>query len=334
MTQPHGAYSSGYCCVTVAALRPLKGRLLYNCLPDMNLLCRAFGLLINTELPIPGALPADDSAQDQKSPDLLVLYGGTQITEERGHSGPYRSGREGLLFEKTGVARFLCDWEGRCVHVEALCGVVPDLVAQYLIATALPAALWLRGALMLHAGAAVLPAWDGAVAVVGASGAGKSTLLQGLVRAGGQIVAEDSCCLRRQDTGIQASGLAGCLHLRATGEPLDAERSMFAVPPSQCRSSAVLKSIVLLEPGRAEEVFWKKMSAPEALVTLLRHRHRPRVPDLAGLSAGLLPKWGDVARAVPVYSWKFPRTSLSYFADGHIAAAFADFAAQDGGLGL
>ena len=77
-----------------------------------------------------------------------------------------------------------------------------------LMATALPAALWMRGETVLHAGAVLLPGMTHAVAFAGASGSGKSTMLRALLEHGARLVADDTVCVRAAANGYQVAGLS------------------------------------------------------------------------------------------------------------------------------
>ncbi len=285
-------------------------------MPD---LCRAFGLIVETEMPIPGAMPLEALPDAKPRPDVVVRTGPARLGAGegpgRGGWGPYRVGAEGLLFEQPGVARFLCDPAGESVSVESSTGADREEVAAYLVATVLPAVLWTRGDLMMHGAAAVLPGEERAVVLAGSSGVGKSTVLEAIVAAGGDVVAEDSLCVRMREGGVEGSGLPACLHLRSPGAALGADRQVAAVPWRQCRASAKLGAVVVLEPvpeasmSGSAGLGLTKLTGADALLTLLRHQHRPRIPWLLGRSGHLLPLWAAVAQAVPVYSLKFRRAA-------------------------
>lgn len=274
-------------------------------------LCRGFDLLIGSDVLIPGSVPLEADALPMASPDLRIRFGKTSLSEEHGSCGPYRSGPEGLLFEKPGVARFLCSWDGQGIQFELCVGATLEEAISYLIATAIPAVLWLRGDLVLHGAAAIMPGQEKAMVLIGDSGSGKSTLLESLVREGGRVVSEDSLCLRETAGRITASGLPACLHLRSPGSSLDSRRTVHPVPETQCAQSAEISAIIVLEPrDNALDSHMERLDTVAAISALLAHRHRPRVPEFLNLSGGQLPRWAALARAFPVYSWKTSRMTL------------------------
>jgi len=252
--------------------------------------CRAYRLTIRSTLEIPGALPVEDDAglADISIFEAPVVAQGKQF-------GPYTLRDDGrLVFEMAGVARYLCDEES--VAIERLDGADDAAVAGYLIATALPAVLWMRGEIVLHTAAAMLPGAAGAFAVMGASGSGKSTVLRALIAMGARIVADDTVCVRQGSTGVEVSGLAGgYFH----GDP----RIFHAV--ERGLDSAPLAGIALLEMPRADgssEI--RQLPRLEALTTLIGNRHRPRVPALLGLQARLMVPLAELAGALPMHGWK------------------------------
>ncbi len=300
----------------------------------MPLLCHAYGLPVATELEIPGAVSA---GPDQREPPAFTVGLGRvgAATKDSGnHLGfagspdsPYRLVREGLLFQKQEVARYLCCRGGERLVVEPAPGVAEADVAAYLIATALPALLWMRGEIVLHGAVAVLPGEERAIGFLGASGSGKSRLLIEVAEAGGLIVAEDSFRVWREvsrgGSRVMAAGLPGQIHRRAAGAAPQAERSVWMVPAAQQRVTAGLSALVVLraEAEREQpatpggEGFARgpeRLHGIAAFEAVLRNRHRPRVPDLLGLSARVLPRCGALAGELPVYSWEFLQAASRY----------------------
>lgn len=240
----------------------------------------AYDLTVRSTLPIPGALPIAGGVAD-----IEVREGA--VADEGKAFGPYRLRADAkLVFEAPGVARYLCDAES--IMVER---IGDGDVSGFLIATALPAVLWMRGEIVLHAAAAVMPGAAGAIAIMGASGSGKSTVLRAMVAMGARIVADDSLCVR----GTGGSGLAGGYFL---GEPPRAFH-----PVADGLAAAPLAGIVLLERSEGAPEM-KRLPKLEALTTLIGNRHRPRIPVILGLQPGLMVPLAELAGAVPVHVWK------------------------------
>lgn len=101
---------------------------------------------------------------------------------------PYRL--EGETFRLSVPA--LCDFEisPQCIQIRPALGIDPHQVQPYLLGSAMGALLHLRGALVFHGSAVVLP--DGTAALFcGQSTAGKSTLAARLAQQGHEALADD-----------------------------------------------------------------------------------------------------------------------------------------------
>ena len=109
------------------------------------------------------------------------------------------------------MGRYCCRRDS--IEITAEQGSDPEMVTALLIATALPAALWLRGGTMLHAAGVVAPSGQSGLAIAGPSGIGKSALTAELLADSGSLLADDSICLTRRDDRIEGSGLPSGYHL-------------------------------------------------------------------------------------------------------------------------
>ena len=212
--------------------------------------------------------------------------------------GPYRLAGDALLFEMPGVARFRCE-AGERITVECAAGTSESAVAGYLIATALPALLWMRGDIVLHMAAAVLPGMSGAIAFGGASGSGKSTILHQLVAMGANMVADDTICVRFDGQAPRVSGLPGGYFLH------DADvRAFQSVPSEQCLPSAPLAAVIMLGLRKSSgTAAFHALNGASAFEALLAGRHRPRVPALLGRNEALLPVLARLSGNLPIHRW-------------------------------
>lgn len=197
--------------------------------------------------------------------------------------------RHALWFDPPGVARYRCTRDG--IDVTPIAGAPRADVDALLVATALPAVMWLQGAVMLHA-AAVVPAGHGAaLAIAGPSGSGKSHLAAALLAQGAALVADDSIAVR----GPVCAGLAGGYHL---GAPGDAARAFH--PASRTCRSAPLGAVIVLDDTHAPP---ERLTGVAAVQALLANRHRASVPRLCGLDPGMLADIARLARTVRVFRW-------------------------------
>lgn len=251
-------------------------------------LVRGFGLVIQSDIAVHGAMT------DVAGPAAIsVELGSARPWQVVVDDPPYRvASVDRFDFTVPGLARYTCI-DRRRIVVDALPGADAAHVSEMLIATALPALCWARGGIVLHAAAAVFPGFEAAVAVAGPSGSGKSTWLAAAVREGARVVADDALHLQNVDGQFMASGLPGGWFRRYG--PRDHEREFCPVPPDRQCAAAPLEAITVLDDGPV-----RKLQGTEGLTALLQFRHRPRIPRLLGLEAGLLADLGMAAQSVAV----------------------------------
>ena len=235
--------------------------------------------------------------------DIEIGEGAASLVEPSVSLGPYRLAGDRLVFAMPAVARYRCE-AGRRITVERDADVSDEELCAHLIATALPALLWMRGDIVLHAAAACLPGRSGAIVIGGPSGSGKSTVLRALDDAGADMVADDSICVRADGATLRVSGLAGGYFLSdAVGEK-GAGRPFHDVPVTRQRRSAEMTTFVLLGPRRSGgDADIKQVHGVEALEILLASRHRPRVPALLGHSAQVLRELARFAEHLALRRW-------------------------------
>lgn len=261
---------------------------------------RAWNLRIRSDIALAGAMPElDDGAVD-----LDIALGTAALVNPGEADGPYRLGRDSFAFAMPEVARYVCT-RTRIVVDEAP-GACRDHVAAMLVATVIPAVLWMRGDVVLHAAAAILPGATQATAVLGQSGSGKSTLLARVVSAGARLVADDSIRLHRANGEIRISGLAGGFF-----GPLanGAERRFHPVPYERRCAEAALGGIVVLDDRPCG-----RLTGADAVTALLTHRHRPRIARLLGIDHHALAMLTAVCIGTPL-------VRCAVFRHGDIAAA-------------
>lgn len=245
-----------------------------------------FGLRLASALPIPGALAgvADDPG------DTLAIHWGapaplppTPRFERDGGAIVYHGPDGG----------FRCDVDTIAVTPPPR----PDLddLGALLIANALPATLWRRGAYMLHAAAVRLKGGP-TIAIAGASGSGKSRAAAALVAAGGELIGDDSLALSLDLDGVVAAGLPGGWFARPDA---GGARRFQPAPPGPARGVARLDLIATIDPD-ADHATATPLPALAAVEQLLRHRHRPQAVALLGREAAVLAQATALAARLPV----------------------------------
>lgn len=263
----------------------------------MSLDLLGWSLRIRSELAIAGAVPAEGAA----APDVMVSLGAAE-TLTGSTRFPYIFGDGTILFEPPGVGRYRIEPDR--IIVEPAPGAAEDDVAALLVATALPALLWMRGCFVLHA-ACVVGAREGAFAFAGASGTGKSLLSASLVREGRSLVGDDTVILTTEGAQVIAAGLPGGQFVADVETLSLAERAYAEVPPEQRRGEAPLKAICLLRPADGTEPGLTRLESVQSVAALLANRHRPAVPRGLRLEARSLEQAGNIAGLVPIYALDF-----------------------------
>ena len=160
--------------------------------------CRAFGLTLQTCLPLPDLLPADAG----QNPDVVIVDGEVPVAlpDAGGRGVCFDAAPSRLLLRVKRVARYLVE-EGRRVTIARERTATDEEVALFLLGPVMGALLQQRGDLVLH-GSAIVAA-DSGVAFLGVAGTGKSTLAAAFSRRGHRVLADDHCVLRASpDRGL------------------------------------------------------------------------------------------------------------------------------------
>jgi hypothetical protein len=257
-----------------------------------------FDRMIRSDRPIRGVLRLPpgipiDARHEDLSDAIIVRWHPPAIEVE----APIWSGdADALCFTAPGVAAYRCTH--RSIAVTPRPDADPLLVEALLIATALPALLWMGGAFVLHA-AAVVPGGEhhaqlSGLAIAGASGSGKSRLAAALIANGGALLADDSVAVRWRDDQVMGSGLAAGYHLAAR----NVEDRPFHAAPRVARLARLAAVLILGNHGRGGP-----LELAEAVGLLLTHRHRANVPRQLGIEAHAMASAARLARTVPVYRW-------------------------------
>ncbi len=169
---------------------------------------RAFGLVLRSAEPLPGAWTPTDAGRDE-----LELRRTSAATVASRWSGVAESGWEAIVDDARLVVEVGVDGDHRFLHEDRsvchlstdgrllLCATLSDAVEPAWWRVVLDSVLFsvalLAGNEALHAGAVAVPA--GAVAIVAASGGGKSTLLAALLERGLELVSDDVVALTARE---------------------------------------------------------------------------------------------------------------------------------------
>ncbi len=248
-----------------------------------------YGLRLASQLTVPGAVANDDRA----APDVTITLEAARAMEP---APLYTLTDTGLIFTCPQLATYRIARESIAVVPDP--AAASEMVSGMLVATALPALLWLRGQFVLHA-AAVRFADGAAVAIAGPTGSGKSTVLAQLVADGAALIGDDTIAFAPA-TGTSACGLSG-----GWFESLaDGSRRFVSTPSGQSCSDAAIGALLVLETGATGDGRIMGRAGVAALTAFLANRHRPKVPALIGQSGETLHHATLLATEIPVYSWR------------------------------
>lgn len=248
-----------------------------------------FGQWIDSDRPIPGAIAGTGSATLRIRHLPPASFDPADALYERTENG--------LVFQPPDVGRYRCDRTDIVVtpHV----GANAEHVSALLIATALPACLWLQGAFLLHAAAVRLPGQEQAIVVAGPSGAGKSTIAAELVARDGYLVADDCVAVSRNASNWTISGLPGGWFTRNTP---DRDREFIPVREGRASYDAIPMAILIVT-REARQPGLQRLGSLRAIEAILANQHRPRIPAVIGCRGECLKTAVQLAGAIPVYAW-------------------------------
>ena len=248
-----------------------------------------YGLRLASQLAVPGAVADGDSAP----PDITITLEPVQPTAP---APLYSLTDTGLTFACPEVATYRIARESIAIVPDP--ATTLDRVGAMLVATALPALLWLRGRFVLHAAAVQFPD-GGAFAIAGGTGSGKSTVLAQLVAGGAALIGDDTIAFDPA-TGALASGLAGGW-FAMSGE---GERHFVPASPDRACAAAAIGAIMVLETTVSGTGDAEPLAPVAAVAHLLASLHRPKIPALIGRSGETLRHATLLAATIPLYSWR------------------------------
>jgi hypothetical protein len=258
----------------------------------------AYGLLIDSVWPILGAIPVvHDAASFLSQPDIQIIESPSGLTDSQVQHG------RTFIYEERGVGRFCCE-SGKRIVVTPFHGVQEFELLGALIATAIPAILWMRGEIVLHAASVQLKGDTSAIAIAGASGSGKSMLLAQLVSAGASVIGDDTLLARAENRMVHVSGLPACYFRRPELPPAGGEREICVVPDERQLPNAQLTALLVLEfPRSVREAGFHRLEGVSALEALLGCRHRSWIPRQLRSEGVTFQRTFQFLERVQVYTW-------------------------------
>ena len=145
----------------------------------------AYGLEIDSELPLPWLPPGGNGTADVK---IRLGRVPTALPDPLGKGWYFEATKDCFLFTVRDTARYLVD-RGQRITIDRISDGSEDLLKTFLMGSGFGALMHQRGLLVMHASSVQTNL--GAVLFVGPSGHGKSTLLAALVDRGFAMLADD-----------------------------------------------------------------------------------------------------------------------------------------------
>ena len=250
----------------------------------------AFGLSIDSAFDVPGSLPCD------APPDIVIGEGQARLDNAERLSGPYACAGDRMLFTVDCVARYLCIDKDRII-VEPASGADREHVEALLIATALPALLWMRGHYLLHAAAFLPEGHRSALAVTAPSGGGKSTLLAEAVARGAVVLADDVLSIDTSGARLNGAGLPAGYFVAEVG----GGRTFVPAARDSALKGAPVGTLITLLRGGAGAPRLERLRGVDAIEIVLAARHRPTVPKLMSNPSHHMAQTGLLARELAIY---------------------------------
>jgi energy-coupling factor transporter ATP-binding protein EcfA2 len=255
-------------------------------------LYRISGLMVASDIELPGAWPLDEGA-----PEVVMRHGAVAPSLEHPlvSTRHWDSAEGRFLLRVSGVGRFLLA-NGDTITFEREAGAPAARAAAYLQGSVMGMLLLQRGCVVLHASAAEV---DGrAMLFCGASGEGKSTLAATLSTMGYPTISDDVARITFDATGYPFVS-ADARQLKLSDEAIDAltlrgrqHRAVLGVsksyvsPPSQSLGDALpLQGIYLLRSDAILRDSIVPLETTQALQQLKRNAHRPALVRRLGYAA-------------------------------------------------
>ena len=254
-----------------------------------------FGRIIHGDLIIPGTIGMEAASVPVGQPNLHVrLLPTLQRDALPRREATVEGGRVTLSVPR--LCRMRCA-VGQ-IEVEPCEEADPTQLQAVIVATAIPTVLWIEQALVLHAGAVLLPGRDRATLVAGHSGVGKSTMIKALTARGARLIADDSVRLVAGDTCWRASGLPGGWFF----DRPDGSRRFHRLASGSCPSEAAVGEVLFMSRTPAAWAIGEVRGAA-AVEAVLVHRHRPQVPALLGRADAVFRQSAGFAAVTRCWSW-------------------------------
>ncbi len=300
----------------------------------MNRMFAAFGLTIDSDIPLPELPVADAAASVQ--PDVTIRFA-TDLAEDvegtRVYAPFLRMGPGKVWLRVPDVAHFVIR-DGRHVTVDPMPGVDEAGIRLFLLGSVMGALLGQRGVLVMHGN--VIRIGDRAMICVGRSGAGKSTLAAGFMQRGYPVIADDLAAI-----DAEGRALPGIPRIRLWQESAQhlsigtsdlarvrADMPKFNLPLGAGGPAEPLPVgwLYILEPAAVSHITIQPVSGLARFPYLIEHTYRLVLVEGMKLSAAHMAQCANLAGKAHMAT--VARPTDRFMLDELIDALLADMAAH------
>lgn len=279
--------------------------------PGARYTYRAFGLVISSEVELPGFAPCRQPA------DVYIVFGKTPEKIEKPAFKRARlqvSHNEFLLFDKH--TRFYIR-DGEAVVIEYRQKINRDLIIRYLTTVCLAVILYQRGAIPLHGSSVVI---DGrGVVFTGYGGAGKSSLCYAYSKRNQKFLSDEISVLFLDENGklmVHPGPPIQRLHLKVITEE---DLQVCSVSKSYDRkyllcddrnheaNSVPLAAVFELQKGRTRQVYADRITGTEKLRCFINNMYYQTILIKMGISRQYFGKCSEIAGKLDYYHLIRPR---------------------------
>ena len=284
----------------------------------------AYGLRIDSEVPLPFAPPA---APDASEPDATVRIGPTPtaLTPNAARGGAWHAEPGAFLVTIANVGRYLAVG-GREITVQPAGGSEPQL-GRGLVGSPMGALLQQRGMLTLHAAAVATDA--GAVLFAGRAGRGKSSLVAALVRRGYAMLSDGFTAVawnadETAPSGQRFTAFPGLAGLRLRPDVLTElncwpqvrgrvgrKNEKYLLPMARFHATPLgVRAVYVLTTHNQPETAIEQLAAGRAFEGLRGQTYRRRVLDGLGQRLAHFRAISAMARELAVHRLRRPERPL------------------------
>lgn len=283
---------------------------------------RAYGLVISSEVELPGFLPCQQPA------DVHIVFGKTPEKIEKPtfkRSRLQLSHNEFLLSDKN--TKFYIR-DGETVVIEYRNKINKDLIIRYLTTVCLAVILYQRGAIPLHGSCVVI---DGkGVVFTGNGGAGKSSLCYAYRKRNHKFLSDEVSVLSLDESGnlmIHPGPPVQRLHLNIiTEDDLQAcsvtksyDRKYLLCNDRNYEADSVpLAAVFEIRKGRTPQVYADRITGTEKLRCFINNMYYQTILIKMGISRQYFAKCSEIAGKLDFYHLIRPRKGNSLQEQMHL----------------